>query len=127
MHVNNETGTFRFGANGSYLSRAQRFISFGYRAIHRKTSINLQTTIPVISLWPVRINLRTSGVGFAFVEKFRLQPYFGGERKGLRAGTEALHKLGIASRTLHSNLVDREHITELQTTSLPNLKLNFQL
>jgi cysteine sulfinate desulfinase/cysteine desulfurase-like protein len=23
--------------------------------------------------------------------------------------------------------VDREHITELQTTSLPNLKLNFQL
>jgi cysteine desulfurase len=80
------------------LSKAQRFISFGYRAIHRKTSVICKQFIfGFIVASAHKFHGPKELVLLFYSKNSGLQPYLVENGKGLRAGTEALHQIaGIA-------------------------------
>jgi cysteine desulfurase len=65
------------------------------------------------------------GVGFAYIRKIPVynRCFWWGTRKGLRAGTEALHQIAGMAKALelsYANLeVEQNHITELKLFDHP--------
>jgi len=133
MHVNNEIGTVldlervgRICKQYNVLFHSDTVQSIG------KTEIDLQA-IPIDFIVASAHKFHgPKGVGFAFVRKNSgLQPiFYGGEQeKGLRAGTEALHKIAGMAKALehsYSNLeTEKTYISELKNYLIAQLEIEF--
>lgn len=133
MHVNNEIGTVldlerigRICQEHNTLFHSDTVQSIG------KTPIDLEKLSVDFIVASAHKFHGPKGTGFAFIRKNSgLQPLFcgGGQEKGLRAGTEALHQIAGMAKALelsYSNLeTEQKHILELRKYLITQLKTAF--
>ncbi len=133
MHVNNETGgILDIERAGRICKQAGAFFHTDAVQSAGKESLDMHN-IPVDFLVASAHKFHgPKGAGFAFVRKnIPLQPmiFGGGQEKGFRAGTEAIHQVAGMAKALQLSYAtlehDREYITSLKRYLLDQLQIHF--